>query len=315
MSLSTVIALNEPSHRFRQHRLQRLRRDGCVREHVGQHRRHVRRDHARALGDAVDDDFAVPQLDAGGRDLRIGVGGHDRLGGGEERVLARVGDERVDNSRDAAAVERLADNAGRGHEDFAWGRADRLGGGLGDMGDRSCADAAGEGVGVAGIDDQRARLAAVQMLTAPVDGRRGALRAGEHARDRRRPVEQRHHDVGSPRIAHPRRDRRKTNAGDRRQGGIGLRRQRRERGGSGHERFRSRKESGQPALAWAQSEVRASSACRPRRGASCLRPSGPRSPAAAACRRRRTARFWPPCEAGGWRPAPPSGRRSGRPGP
>ena len=41
-------------------------------------------------------------------------------------------------------------------------RADRLGGGLGDMGDRGRADAAGEGVGVAGIDDQRPRLPAAR---------------------------------------------------------------------------------------------------------------------------------------------------------
>ena len=116
-----------------------------------------------------------PELDAGGRDLRIGVGGHDRLGGGEERVLARVGDQRVDDTRDARGVERLADNAGRGHEDFVWRCADRLGGGLGDIGDRGCADPAGEGVGVARIDDQRARFASAQMLTAPVDRRRGAL--------------------------------------------------------------------------------------------------------------------------------------------
>ena len=43
------------------------------------------------------------ELDAGGRDLRIGVGGHDCLGGGEEPILARFGDERVDDTRDALA--------------------------------------------------------------------------------------------------------------------------------------------------------------------------------------------------------------------
>ena len=214
-------------------------------------RRHVGRDHARALGDAVDDHLGVAELDARGRDLRIGVGGHDRLGGAEQRVGAGVRDQRADDARDPRPVERLADDAGRSHEDFVGRRADRLGGGLRDMGDRGRADAAGEGVGVAGIDDERARLPLVQMRAAPVDRRRGAFGAGEHARDRRRPVEQRHHDVGPPGIANARGDRRKADAGDRRQGGIGLRRQRRERSGSGHETFpkaRTRA-GGEPALA------------------------------------------------------------------
>ena len=94
-----------------------------------------------------------------------------------------------------------------------------------------------------------------QMGAAPVDRGRGALGAGEHARDRRRPVEQRHHDVGSPRIADARGDGREADAGDRGQGGIGLRRQRRERSGSGHGRFRNKNRSGpvMPALARAMS--------------------------------------------------------------
>src|SRR5271166_4900372 len=81
------------------------------------------------------------------------------------------------------------------------------------------------------------------MGAAPVDRGRGALGAGEHARDRRRPVEQRHHDVGSPGIADARGDGCEADAGDLRQSGIGLRRQRRERGGSGHGRFRNKNRS------------------------------------------------------------------------
>ena len=46
---------------------------------------------------------------------------------------------------------------------------------------------AGEGVGVAGIDHQRARGAALQLVAAPFDRRRRALRLGEHAGDRRCP--------------------------------------------------------------------------------------------------------------------------------
>ena len=69
---------------------------------------------------------------------------------------------------------------------------------LADRGDRARALMPGERVGVAGIDDQRARLAGGKMRAAPVDRRRGAFRAREHARDGRRRVEQRQHHVGAP---------------------------------------------------------------------------------------------------------------------
>ena len=236
--------VERPLDRFRQHRLERARRDGRVGEDVSQHGRHVGSDHACPLGDAVDHDLGVAQLDPCGRDLRIGVGGHDRLGGAKERIGLCLRDQRAHHARDPRSVERLADDAGRSHEDFAGEGADRLGGGLRNMGDRGRADAAGESVGVAGIDDQRPRRPMGEMGAAPVDRGRGALGAGEHARDRRRPVEQRHHDVGSPRIANPRFDGREAHAGDRGQGGIGLRRQRRERSGSGHGRFRNNNRSG-----------------------------------------------------------------------
>ena len=81
-------------------------------------------------------DLGVAELDARGRDLGKGVGGHDRLGGVHQRVGAGVRDQRVEDARDARRLERLADDAGRGHEDFVRRRADRLGGGLGDMSDR-----------------------------------------------------------------------------------------------------------------------------------------------------------------------------------
>ena len=79
------------------------------------------------------------------------------LAASDQRVGAGVGDQRVETRAIRAAIERLADDAGRSHVDFVRRRADRLGGRLGDVGDRGRADAAGEGVGVAGIDDQRAR--------------------------------------------------------------------------------------------------------------------------------------------------------------
>ena len=143
--------------------------------------------------------------------------------------------------------------------------ADRLRRGFADMGDRARADAAGEGVGVAGIDDQRARLAAGEMRAAPIDRRRGTFRAREDARDRRRPVEQREHDVGASGIAHARRDRRKTNASDRRRRDRSSARA--ARAGRGRPSSLSEAdEAGRPALASAQPEVKGSSVCRRRRG-------------------------------------------------
>ncbi len=64
-----------------QQRLQRAGAERRVGEHEGQHGRHVRRDHAGALGHAVDGDFCLAKLHGRGRNLRKGVGGHDRRGG------------------------------------------------------------------------------------------------------------------------------------------------------------------------------------------------------------------------------------------
>ena len=62
-------------------------------------------------------------------------------------------------------------------------------------------DLAGEGIGIAGIDDQRARGAALELRAAPVDRRGRAFRAREHAGDRRALVEQREQHVGAPGVA------------------------------------------------------------------------------------------------------------------
>ena len=62
-------------------RLQHGRRQRRVGEHERQHGGHVGHDHAGALGHAVDGDLGLAELDGRGRDLREGVGGHDRFGG------------------------------------------------------------------------------------------------------------------------------------------------------------------------------------------------------------------------------------------
>ena len=62
VSLSTVMQLNELCTRLRQQRLQGRRRDRRVGEDERQHRRHVGRDHAGALGDPVDRHFPLADL-------------------------------------------------------------------------------------------------------------------------------------------------------------------------------------------------------------------------------------------------------------
>ena len=61
------------------------------------------------------------------------------------------------DGRDLLPVERLADHAGRGHEHFVARAAHRLGDRPGALLDRLVAQLAGEGIGVAGIDDDGAR--------------------------------------------------------------------------------------------------------------------------------------------------------------
>ena len=58
---------------------------------------------------------------------------------------------------------------------------------------------AGESIGIARIDHQRARLARLELRAAPVNRRGRAFRAGEHAGHRRARLEQRQQHVGAAR--------------------------------------------------------------------------------------------------------------------
>ena len=118
------------------------------------------RDHARALEEAVDGDGPLADLGLARGELGEGVGRHDGGGGGGPGVLARRLDEAGHDGRDLLPVERLADHAGRGHEHFVARAAQRLGDRPGALLDRLVAELAGEGIGVAGIDDDGADLAA-----------------------------------------------------------------------------------------------------------------------------------------------------------
>ena len=100
VSLSTVMALNERVDRLRQQRLQRRRGDRRVGEDEGQHGRHVGRDHAGALGDAVDRHLRVAELRVRGGDLgKVSVVMIARAASISASGLA-LGDQRVERAGD-----------------------------------------------------------------------------------------------------------------------------------------------------------------------------------------------------------------------
>ena len=74
---------------------------------------------------------------------------------------------------DALIGQGLADDAGGGEKDLLPGAAQRRGGGRDAAAHRGLPQPAGEGIGIAGIDQDRPRPAALQRLAAPVDGGRG----------------------------------------------------------------------------------------------------------------------------------------------
>ena len=125
-----------------------------------------------------------------------------------------------------SAAQRLADHAGGGEEHLARAAAHGLGGERrGELGGVAAA-LAGEGVGVAGIDHERARLAAAELRAAPFDRRRRAFRPGQHAGDRRALVEHREQHVGAALVADAGLGGREPHAGNGRHVGKLLRRKR-----------------------------------------------------------------------------------------
>ena len=121
----------------------------------------------------------------GGRDLREGVGGHDRLGG-VEPAAGRGARPPARPSRRRTCWRRAARRSRRSRRGRprAGLQPAALAASLAVSVGRLAAGLAGEGIGVAGIDHQRARRAALELGAAPVDRRRRAFRAGEA---RRRP--------------------------------------------------------------------------------------------------------------------------------
>src|SRR5439155_675155 len=120
-----------------------------------------------------------------GRQLREGVGGHDGAGRRRPAIGRGAGRQLVELGADALVGQRLADHPGRGDEDLAAAAAEALGERGGAALGRGPALAPGEGVGIAGIDQDGPRPAAGEMGTAELDRCRRGERAGEDAGDPR----------------------------------------------------------------------------------------------------------------------------------
>ena len=177
--------------------------DRRIGEHEGQHRRHVGRDHAGALGDAVDRDrrVAEPRRARSRTFGKVSVVMIALAASMPARRAPRRRRGRSITAVELRRVERLADHAGRGEENFRRLAARGLGGDLGRQLGRGAARLPGEGIGVAGIDHQRARLLPpLRLGAAPIDRRRRAFRAREDAGDRRARIEQRQQHVGAARV-------------------------------------------------------------------------------------------------------------------
>ena len=136
VSPSMVMALKVSSTAGIERGAQRLRLDGRVGEEKGEQGRHVGRDHAGALGDAVDGDLDPVDLGLARGELGIGVGGHDGARGVGEGVGLGGLRERGEVQGDLAGIERLADHAGRGDIDVGLQAVGRLGRRLGGALDR-----------------------------------------------------------------------------------------------------------------------------------------------------------------------------------
>ena len=161
-------------HGVIERRLQRHRRDGCVRRDAPEQRRvrrphrpsHVRMDHPRALVDACDAARApIAERQRARAELRERVRRHERARGrfprgetGRERLRERAA--RLERGEDLGNGERLADDA-RGHDE-RFRRGWRGGGreeGVGGAGHRPCGGEtllARDGICTAAVDDEAA---------------------------------------------------------------------------------------------------------------------------------------------------------------
>ena len=101
-------------HLLRQHLLQVRGRNFRISEDIDEHRGHIRRDHARTLGNPGDMDQPAIALHHCTRTLGEGVGGHDGAGRSGNPTGFQLARHLTDHGGDARDRQRLADHPGRG---------------------------------------------------------------------------------------------------------------------------------------------------------------------------------------------------------
>src|SRR5207237_5724907 len=162
------------------------------------------------------------------RDLRKGVGGHDRPG--SAHPIGRLGllRQRSEQAVEFGGVERLADHAGGSEENLIGAAAGGLRRNRGRQRGGLPPGLAGEGIGVAGIYHQRARLTALEFGAAPIHRRRRAFGFGKDAGDRSALVQQREQHIGAALVTDARGGGREPDARDHRHIGNAGRGERRD---------------------------------------------------------------------------------------
>jgi len=203
-----VTALKVSSTPLYEQRLQRARRDRRVGEHERQHGRHVGRDHAGALGHAVDGDFCLAEFHGRCRDLCKGVGGHDRFSRQPSIRPARRFSQRAEHTVEFGGVERFADHRRWKPENTSLERHPSAMAAMPAVSVVACRPVLPvKALALAGIHHQRAgkpslgRSAAFRLARHQSTGGEGALRFGEDAGHRRALVHDREQHVGAALVA------------------------------------------------------------------------------------------------------------------
>ena len=154
--------------------------DRRIGEDERQHGRHVRRDHARTLGDPGDGHGCAVDLHLTGAALGEGIGGGDGLGR-RFPVAAEILRQPAQGRRHLSDLDGFADDAGLGDKHLIGVAADGLRRGAGHRRDRVRSRLAGKRIGVSRIDHQPPGLSRGKRAAAPINGRRGGFRPGKDA--------------------------------------------------------------------------------------------------------------------------------------
>ena len=142
-----------------------------VGHHEGEHRGHVRVDHARALGDADEPSALAVEGERRLRDFRADVGGED---GVRERVDAADGETADGVGEEVAHFlvrQHDADHAGRGEEHFFFRATQQLRGARAHAFRGVETFLAGDGIRAAGVDDDRLHASAAASSARPSTAR------------------------------------------------------------------------------------------------------------------------------------------------